>query len=531
MRHFPQGLDELYKETWARVNSQNADWRTLAYRTLEWLSSTFRELEVEELRHALAVRSRDTVLDTERLPALDILCESCHGLVTIDEGSRIVRLVHRTVQEFFDRHRALYFSDVHTQIVRTCLDYLMLDVFAQGPCDFISSRPSDIGAARGDISESRFLSTRFLQNPLLDYAASHWGLHARGQPEQELEEPILRFLQPSATLSSFFQVQYSRIDYGGVQYASDCHLNTSGSLPLHVATSFGLEHITDVLLGKLSASDINGLDQKGKTALHWAVLSRSKSLTLFLLQAGANIDAQVKAEYSGLYREFSRGFNRVADLILSSGSSEPIERIVVPNEEILENAVIFSMKKVVEMQINSAASAVDKKMRANAVLWKASALGRTVILDVSLVNGAEIEAKEKMDDMTPLNVEIEDFRIKPNPKKSKGQTAPLMAVETGRLGTTLELLSRGALISATDRFGKNALQTAITSTKVFDDRLSLISNDRHGPWQSTVTTVPGITDDGPSSQLSRSEQDYRTKLSRVVAAGPKPSMNTVAGPY
>lgn len=509
VRRFPQDLDELYEDTWNRVTNQNPEWRTLACQTLGWLSSAFRQLKIEELLHALTVRSGDTVLDSERLPAVDVLCESCHGLVTIDEESRIVRLVHRTAQEFFDRHRAQYFSNIHTQIARTCLDYLMFDVFAQGPCDFISSRPSDMGAAQGDISERKFSSTRFLQNPLLDYAASHWGLHARGEPEQELEEPILRFLQPSAILNSFFQVQYSGLNYAGVQ-------NTFGSLPLHVATSFGLEHIVNVLLGKLSDSDINGLDQKGKTALHWAVLNGSESLTLLLLQAGANIDTQVKAEYSDFDGQNSLGYNRIFKLFLSSGTREPIDKIVVLNEEVLENVVRFGMKKVIEMHINSAASVADKKVRANGVLWKASSLGRIDMIDVSLANGADIEAKEKIDVMTQLDVEIEDFRTMPVPRRAKDQTALLMAVENGRLGATLALLSRGALISATDRFGKDALQTAVTSTKVFDERLSLISNDTRGPWQSTPT---GITENVPPSQLSRSEQDYRTKLSRVVALG------------
>ncbi len=223
---FPQGLDELYKDTWTRVAGQNLEWSTLAKQTIGWLSSTFRQLNVKELRHALAVRSGDTSLDTEGLPAMDVLCESCHGFVAIDEESQIIRLVHRTAQEFFDRHRAQYLPKIHTDIIKTCLDYLMLDVFAEGPCDFISSRPCDVGLAKGDISESRLLSTRITQNPFLDYAAIHWGIHARGEPELKIEKHILAFLQPSAILDSFFQVQYSRIICGGALYDRVQNLST-----------------------------------------------------------------------------------------------------------------------------------------------------------------------------------------------------------------------------------------------------------------------------------------------------------------
>ena len=180
-----------------------------------------------------------------------------------------------------------------------------------------------MGAAKGDIIESRLLSARITHNPFLDYAASHWGIHACGEPERKIEEDILAFLQPSEILDSFFQVQYSRLSYGGVQYAGLQRLSTSGSLPLHIAVSFGLEHIVSVLLGNLSASEVNGLDRKGKTALHWAVLSGSESLTLILMQSGAEIDTQVKADYSESHDRLSMGYSQAIAHYLSPVLSEP----------------------------------------------------------------------------------------------------------------------------------------------------------------------------------------------------------------
>ena len=168
------------------------------------------------------------------------------------------------------------------------------------------------------------------------------------------------------------------------------------------------------------------------------------------------------------------------------------------------------MKKVIEMHIHSATNAAEKRGRANAVLWKASSLGKAGMLDVSLASGADIEAKEKGD------IQIEDFRVRPVPRKAKGQTALLMAAENGRADAVHALLSRGALISATDHFGKNVLQTAVTSTQVFDERLSLIHNHDSRSWLSAMT---GIPDSIPLSQLSPCEQKYRTNLSRVLALG------------
>ena len=467
---------------------------------------------------------------------MDSLCESCHGLVTIDEESRIVRLIHRTAQEFFDRNRAQYIPDMHSQIAQTCIDYLMLDVFAQGHCDFISSRPSDMGMAEGDISESRLLSTRLRQNPLLNYAASYWGIHARGEPEHKIEEHILRFLQASGALDSSFQVSYLGLDYGSAHSAPDRLLKISGSLTLHVAVSFGLEYMVKVLLEKISSSDINGLDQRGKTALHWAARGGSESLTLLLLEAGAEIDTQVKADYSKIEKHLSSGHPQFLDLLINLGLSGSIEKEIVPNEEILENenAVRFDMKKMIEMYLKSGASAAEKKDRATRVLWKASSLGIADLLDVSLANGAEIEAREK--EKVSARPDVEDFRVKPGPRRAKHQTALLMAVENGRVGTTLALLSRGASNPSTDRFGKNVLQTAVTSTKVFDERLSkvvderlsLIRNHSSGSWLSAATAIP---ENAAPSQLSHSEQDYRAKLSRVIALGLAPTFDILKKPF
>ena len=59
-----------------------------------------RHLKVQELRHALATRRGDKIIDKENLMNFDRLVRSCAGLVTVDKESQIVRLVHQKAQEF-----------------------------------------------------------------------------------------------------------------------------------------------------------------------------------------------------------------------------------------------------------------------------------------------------------------------------------------------------------------------------------------------------------------------------------------------
>ena len=185
----PKDLDELYIQAWNRINNQNSDSRHDAKKALCWLSCSFRQLRVQELRHALAIREGDRIMNEENLMNFDRLVRSCAGLVTVDKESQIVRLIHQTAQDFFDGRSGEYFLDAHTQLARTCVTYLSFNEFAQGPCEVTSFRPFDEDhSIKGPIAASRFLPTRLKRNPFMDYAAHHWGDHARGEATERTLE-------------------------------------------------------------------------------------------------------------------------------------------------------------------------------------------------------------------------------------------------------------------------------------------------------------------------------------------------------
>ncbi|KAH9203269.1 hypothetical protein DL95DRAFT_275584, partial [Leptodontidium sp. 2 PMI_412] len=64
------------------------------------------------------------------------------------------------------------------EFARLCLTFLLLDEFASGPTE--TKRESD---------------RRAKVFPLLNYAATYWGEHLRGEPESELTELAMRFLE------------------------------------------------------------------------------------------------------------------------------------------------------------------------------------------------------------------------------------------------------------------------------------------------------------------------------------------------
>jgi hypothetical protein len=58
----------------------------------------------------------------------------CVGLVTIDEQSDIIRLVHYTTQQYLDRIRETLFPNAEVGINTTCVAYLSFDIFESGFC-------------------------------------------------------------------------------------------------------------------------------------------------------------------------------------------------------------------------------------------------------------------------------------------------------------------------------------------------------------------------------------------------------------
>lgn len=86
-----------------------------------------RPLTTAELQEALAVEIEEPALDKENLSEIDAMVSVCAGLVIVDEESDIVRLVHYTTQEYFERTQSRWFPDAETHIATICVTYLSLN--------------------------------------------------------------------------------------------------------------------------------------------------------------------------------------------------------------------------------------------------------------------------------------------------------------------------------------------------------------------------------------------------------------------
>ncbi|KFY39666.1 hypothetical protein V495_05813 [Pseudogymnoascus sp. VKM F-4514 (FW-929)] len=265
-------VDQAYNEATRRIESQLPDESKLAKNVLSWITYSMRHLTVKELSHAFAVEAGESELDEDNIPDVEDIISVCAGLVTVDEESNVIRLVHYTTQEYFERVREVWNPKAQEEIASTCLTYLSFETFNTGHCD----------------NDADFES-RIEQNPFLNYAARYWGHHAL-TVQQEITELALPFLRSTNQLLCSTQVIFASDNLRG--YGGFIHMGYSQKVEkcltgIHVTAYFGVKY----LLQELMYSDenknclhIDARDSKGRTPLSWAAMKGHTATVEWLVE-------------------------------------------------------------------------------------------------------------------------------------------------------------------------------------------------------------------------------------------------------
>jgi GPI inositol-deacylase, winged helix domain len=147
-----------------RIKCQVPGSQKLATQVLLWIRCAKQPLTTKELQHALAVEIDTSELE-ENIPEIEDIVSVCAGLVTIDNESDIIRLVHYTTQEYFERTQKSWFSDAETDITKTCITYLSFDVFGRGICATAEDCETDISRMCSMIMPRETGDTMLVQLP------------------------------------------------------------------------------------------------------------------------------------------------------------------------------------------------------------------------------------------------------------------------------------------------------------------------------------------------------------------------------
>ena len=295
----PKTYDHAYKEAMERIEGQVINSRELAKQALSWITCARRPLTTSELRHALAVEVDKSTLNKESLPEIRDIISMCAGLVTVDEKSQIIRLVHYTTQEYFDRTWTSWFPKAQIGITKVCVTYLLFEVFNTGFC------PTD-----------KEFKARLQSSVLYDYAAQNWGYHARTVSINE-EQLILRFLESEAKVSACSQAMVASKTYSG-----DSQYVPRKITGLHLAAYFGLRDPIIALLKNGHNPDLK--ESYGRTPLSYAAeRGHEEVVKLLLAKFRVNPDSKSNNERTPLSYAAERGHEAVVKLLLAKYRVNP----------------------------------------------------------------------------------------------------------------------------------------------------------------------------------------------------------------
>lgn len=236
-----------------------------------------------------------TKLDEDYVPTVNVLRSVCAGLVTIDEESGIIRLVHYTTHEYFERTKLEWFPNANENITINCITYLSFSTFENGFCT----------------TDEEF-EKRLQQNPLYDYAARNWGYHALAASIKR-EQLILDFLESGAKVSSSSQALMASRSY-------ECY---SQMVPrqmrgVHLAAIFGLEKIMITLLEK--GNNPHPKDTYSRTPLSYTAECGHEAVVKALLEKGADMESKDNYMRTPLSWAAGRGQEAVVKLLLERGA-------------------------------------------------------------------------------------------------------------------------------------------------------------------------------------------------------------------
>jgi ankyrin repeat protein len=365
-------LNKAYKEAIQRIEGQLSGDYELAKKVLSWITYAKRPLTTAEICCALAVEPDNAELDPENIPDIEDLISVCAGLVVVDQESAVIRLVHYTTQEYFEHIRDLWNPDARLHIASTCLTYLSFSIFKSGCC-----------------SSDKEFRERLQDHAFLDYAAKHWGEHAR-TVEDQICELACSFLPNTGLVSCATQVLLPR-KYWYQEYSQEYVEDSTGA---HLVARFGLPILLEALLSHQVMETELVLERKdgdGQTLLYLAAEGGHQRVVKLLLDKGADVNAQGGDHGNALQAASVKGYEQVVKLLLDKGADVNAQGGDYDNA--LQAASVQGHEQVVKLLLDKGADVNAQGGFYSNALQAASIKGREQVVKLLLDKGADINAQ------------------------------------------------------------------------------------------------------------------------------------------
>ncbi|KAH6909553.1 ankyrin repeat-containing domain protein [Coprinopsis sp. MPI-PUGE-AT-0042] len=298
LSQFPERIDDIYLRTWVRISeSQPPKHTALARLVLLWVVFAKREMTVDELRRAVsaAQNPKGHAFEAARMVPEASITSVCCGLITVEERTRVVRLIHFTAKDTLEPLLLRLFPEPHPLLLSVCLTHLT-------HCNF--HKPSFTSVEELDVT--------LAEDPLLNYAYTAWDHRARKCCDRvESGAQVTQFvLKCESYPVNYFNMRYdcfcpvhvaahmglAKAFTASLEDVNDPNIRTvlGKATPLFLASKRGNEEIIQLLLARLE-TDVNAVDCDGETALVVACAEGQEAPVKHLL-AHPDVDVNIPAQ-------------------------------------------------------------------------------------------------------------------------------------------------------------------------------------------------------------------------------------------
>lgn len=458
-----------YETAMERIEGQHIGQAKLAKQVLSWITFSMEPLTIAALQHALAVEVGTSEFDETNISQIEDMVSVCAGLVTVDEESQIIRLVHYTTQEYFDQTWTRWFPDVQSDITKSCVTYLAYNSFQS----FHPLTWETIHAWQEDY-------------PLYRYAALYWGHHARRS--SAALEMIMNFLQKADLEAPIQLIAFSgqfMHHFQVVHHMQKLHLSEAG---FHLAVHFGIEAAVKVFLfGMGDSNDTDGLPCR----------------TLLLDSCAPDVESTNWERTPPLLVATKFGYSAIVKLLLDTNIIN-VDCRDGDGRTPLSHAACYGNVTIVQLLLDSGKADIDSRdMRQQTPLSWAAHMGNNAVVEMLWNTGmADIDSKNNAGN-TPLllaAIRGHDTTIKLlfglgevniNAQCMFGRTPFEWAVEFGSSNAVKALLEIGADINMGHADGETSLSRALRRGRVRTALLTILFE--HLDFDITHTDCRGRT--------------------------------------
>ena len=462
--HRDKGSDIItkrYAEDMERIKNQGAKSK-IAFQILSWVTGTFRNLTLAELLHALATEDGDTDYDPEGEVDEHIIASVTKGLIKIDRDgsptSRVVRLTHRTLAEFFDQaRRKLYFEQGDIEIAKTCLIYLSFRTF---------SKPVPV----------EDFAVKEQAHPFFAYALEYWGDHVR-KAGPTMDDAVMRYLKDPAHVQAYIQAAWTADTQDVDKW--DCRRDVH---PLHILAWFDLPYLISALDYQVLNLDVCD-GTYGQTPLMYACRRGNLDTVRRLLELEASVNLVSARGRTALFEAVRRKKLDAVDLLLNAPLRNQSLDVNIRNPKAHNRtALLFAIRKgyvkialMILKHPNLSINTQDSE--GHTALSLAAYMGLTPVVSEILSPTNKftpelvIDLVEYSGRCSALILAVEDNHVEAvdlllnhgadaNLRDRRGGTAALAAVEEGSMESLQSLIMFNADVFCVDEFGRTLLHAA-----------------------------------------------------------------------